>query len=104
MSPEEAKMNFSNLAQYNDDEWYYAAQSNTINQIKKFVELYPNGCGKTLVFGHWATAFLKETFNGIPADVETWSKEKWVDNQHQLIGMDTTTLLTHHLDPLIIED
>lgn len=56
---------------------------------------------KTIVFGHWRAKELNEKFAG---KWETVDGDIYVDKERRLIGLDTTTVLSHKVGCIVIED
>ena len=79
--------------------WVGASWAHTEREIEKFVSRYPKGMKKILVFGHWGTYRLREHFpdGGVGHDI-------WHNEKSKLIGLDTTTVLSHRVNVLRIED
>lgn len=86
--------------------WLGCCQGNNIAHIRRHMETYPNGYKKTIVFGHWSTDLLRRDIDGLKEydNYQIWTGDKWIDKQHKLIGLDSTSVLTNKIDYIIIED
>lgn len=93
---------FTDLDKVEDWQWYDACCGETPQFIDWMHMHYPSGCGKTIVFGHWGTFLLHQKYNNINAN--DYHFGRWVDAQHGLIGLDTTTVWSHMIDPLVIPE
>lgn len=88
------------LSKLEDWEWNTASWAKTPDYIWTLDRTHTK-IDKTIVFGHWRAKELNERFAG------KW-KEKdgdiYVDKERKLIGLDTTTVLSHKVGCVIIED
>ena len=94
------------LDKISDRRWLNAAQGRSVDSIKRFIEKNPTGCGKTIVVGHWAADDLKYQLNNDERyfTTDSWTGEKYVNNEQKIIGLDSTTVITHRCDFLIIPE
>lgn len=88
------------LNDFGESEWEEASWSNTPDDIRT-LDLIKVGTHKTIVFGHWRAKELNEKF------ADKWEEkdgEIYVDKERNLIGLDTTTALSHKVGCVVIED
>ncbi len=93
------------LEQLTDDDWDDLSWSNVPDYIRAMDEI-PNilerrAAGKTIVFGHWRAKELNEKF------LNKWEPEDgdiYVDEERKLIGLDCTTVLSHKVGCVVLED
>ena len=80
--------------------WVSASWAHTEDKIEKFMEKYPKGWEKTLVFGHWHARQLREHWPDGNSDIDGI----WYDRQHKLIGLDPCSYYSQKVNVLVIED
>lgn len=93
------------LEQLTNDDWDDLSWSNVPDYIRKLDKI-PNItekriAGKTIVFGHWRAKELNEKF------LNKWESEDgdiYVDEERKLIGLDCTTVLSHKVGCITVED
>lgn len=88
------------LDDFGDLEWGQASWANTPDSIRTF-DLMKVGMRKTIVFGHWRAKSLNEKF------AHKWEEkdsEIYVDEERKLIGLDVTTVLSHKVGSIVIDD
>ena len=88
------------LEDFDDEAWSEASWGDTISQIYLYDYLRPKK-HKTIVFGHWRAKELNEKFAYKWFDKDG---EIYVDKERKLIGLDVTTVLSHKVGSIIIED
>ena len=88
------------LNDFGESEWEEASWSNTPDDIRT-LDLIKVGTHKTIVFGHWRAKELNEKFAGKWEEVDG---DIYVDKERKLIGLDTTTALSHKVGCVVIED
>lgn len=80
--------------------WKSCTWAHTESEIVRFMEIYPNGWKKTLIFGHWHARQLRERwFDGNPNEDAIW-----YDRTHKLIGIDPCSYISKKVNVLVIED
>lgn len=88
------------LGDFDDWSWARASWAKTPDDIKT-LDLINIKSHKTIVFGHWRAKELNERFAGKWEEVDG---DIYVDKERKLIGLDTTTVLSHKVGCVIIED
>lgn len=88
------------LSDLGDWEWSKASWAKTPDYILMLDQTHTN-VDKTVVFGHWRAKELNERFAGKWEEVDG---NIYVDKERKLIGLDTTTALSHKVGCVIIED
>lgn len=83
-----------------DWEWNTASWARTPDYIWTLDSTHTK-VNKTVVFGHWRAKELNEKFAG---KWETVDGDIYVDKERRLIGLDTTTVLSHKVGCIVIED
>jgi hypothetical protein len=93
---------YPDLRKVENSEWIAACWAQTPTMIQKFAQECPHGMGKTVVFGHWHNALLREAF-GEKVDKNTlhtlWRQEKL-----HLCGLDCCTYCSHQIEMLVAEE
>lgn len=92
-------VNGGDLSAFGDYDWYRASWSRVPDDISAVDSL---GCkqSKTLVFGHWRAKDLRRKFLLLVDD----DGEIYVDKGRGLIGLDTTTVISHKVGCIVLED
>ena len=86
-------------------EWENAGWADTISSIFLFQNNYPYGYKKTIVFGHWGTWDLHRTMSYDFSKIKSKENHEIYRNPRwKLIGLDATTVLSHKVNVLVIED
>lgn len=88
------------LSDLSDWEWDAASWAKTPDYIWTLDQTHTK-VDKPIVFGHWRAKELNEKFAG------KWEEEDgdiYVDEKRKLIGLDTTTALSHKVGYIVIED
>lgn len=85
------------LDKTSDYDWNKATWAHTLNEYEKFKLCYPNGIGKNLAVGHWSASDFW-ALDGIK------SFNTYKDLNHKVYFCDNTTILSHKVDILIIEE
>ena len=88
------------LSDLGDWEWDTASWAKTPDYIWTLDRTHTN-VDKTVVFGHWRAKELNERFAGKWEEVDG---DIYVDKERKLIGLDTTTALSHKVGCVVIED
>ena len=83
-----------------DWEWNTASWARTPDYISTLDQTHTK-VDKTVVFGHWRAKELNERFAGKWEEVDG---DIYVDKERKLIGLDTTTALSHKVGCVVIED
>lgn len=83
-----------------DWEWNTASWAKTPDYIWTLDQTHTK-VDKTVVFGHWRAKELNEKFAG---KWEELDGDIYVDKERKLIGLDTTTVLSHKVGCMILED
>lgn len=89
-----------NLA--DEELWKSASWAQTPLMIQKFAQDFPDGLDKTVVFGHWHNAQLREAFEPV-VNYET-RHSIWRNEKLKLIGLDCCTILSRKVEMLVVED
>ena len=80
--------------------WKSCTWAHTESEIVRFMEIYPEGWKKTLIFGHWHARQLRERwYDGNPDEDAIW-----YDRTHKLIGIDPCSYISKRVNVLVIED
>ena len=88
------------LSKLEDWEWNTSSWAKTPDYIWTLDRTHTKS-DKTTMFGHWRANELNERFAG------KWEEKDgdiYVDKERKLIGLDTTTVLSHKVGCVIIED
>lgn len=88
------------LSDLGDWEWNTASWAKTPDYIWTLDQTHTK-IDKTVVFGHWRAKELNERFAGKWEEVDC---DIYVDKERKLIGLDTTTALSHKVGCIILED
>ena len=88
------------LSDLDDWEWNTASWARTPDYILTLDQTHTK-VDKTVVFGHWRAKELNERFAG---KWEETDGDIYVDKERKLIGLDTTTALSHKVGCVVIED
>lgn len=88
------------LSDLGDWEWNTASWAKTPDYIWTLDQTHTK-IDKTVVFGHWRAKELNERFAGKWEEVDG---DIYVDKERKLIGLDTTTALSHKVGCIVIED
>lgn len=88
------------LSDLSDWEWGAASWAKTPDYIWTLDRTHTK-VDKTIVFGHWRAKELNERFAGKWEEVDG---NIYVDKERKLIGLDTTTALSHKVGCVVIED
>lgn len=88
------------LSDLGDWEWNTASWAKTPDYIWTLDQTHTK-VDKTVVFGHWRAKELNERFAGKWEEVDG---DIYVDKERKLIGLDTTTALSHKVGCVVIED
>lgn len=91
-----------NLAEVNEELWKNASWAQTPIMIKKFAQDFPEGLDKTIVFGHWHNAQLREAFE--PVINKEASHGIWKNEKLKLCGLDCCTIVSKKIEMLVVED
>ena len=88
------------LEEFGRGDWAIASWAKTPDYIRAFdeIKVKPN---QTIVFGHWRAKELNERFAGKWEEIDG---DIYVDKERKLIGLDTTTALSHKVGCIVIED
>jgi serine/threonine protein phosphatase 1 len=93
---------YPDLSKAENSDWVAACWAQTPTMIEKFVQEYPRGMEKTVVFGHWHNAQLKRAFD------ETVDKNTlhslWRRADLRLCGLDCCAYLSHKIEMLVVEE
>lgn len=88
------------LEEFGRGDWAIASWAKTPDYIKAFDEIKVKP-DQTIVFGHWRAKELNERFAG---KWEELDGDIYVDKERNLIGLDTTTVLSYRVGCIVIED
>ena len=88
------------LSGLEDWEWNTASWARTPDYISILDQTHTK-VDKTVVFGHWRAKELNERFAG---KWEELDGDIYVDKERNLIGLDTTTVLSYRVGCIVIED
>lgn len=88
------------LSDLGDWEWNTASWAKTPDYIWTLDQTHTK-IDKTVVFGHWRAKELNEKFAGKWEEVDG---DIYVDKERKLIGLDTTTALSHKVGCIVIKD
>lgn len=87
------------LSKFKDEDWNRASWVNTIEKIKALDRLKVSH--KPIVFGHWRAKQLIEEF------LHEWNEDDgdiYIDKDRNLIGLDCTTVISHSVGVLVVEE
>lgn len=99
---ENTKFITENLSGVSAELWKGACWARTPLMISRFAEDYPEGIGKTIVFGHWHNAFLREQFD---SEFDRDNMDAiWKNEKLKLCGLDCCTYATKRVEMLVVED
>ncbi len=90
-----------NLSDVGEEIWQKACWSKTPLMIMKFEHDYPGGLDKTVVFGHWHNAELRERFDKTVDEQNLHSI--WRNDKLKLCGLDCCTVVSHRIEMLVVE-
>lgn len=98
---EEKKFFVENFAKVEESVWVDACCNDALPLlIRKFETDFPQGVGKTVVFGHCHNSTLRKSFPDGCAD----ENSVWKNERLKLIGLDCNTALTHRIEMIVVED